>query len=619
MFFKKSSLAQIFFHDIKNKLGSVKFSLSMLKNPNISTKQKESLLNSLLITVDKAIDVFQDFIETEKFKKARFLKTEKLDLKDLIREILNEFELDIERKKIDVFPNLKSCIIKTNREWLKKALSNIIHNSIKYNTENGKIFIETERQKKGFLITVKDSGVGMDEEEKRNLFKKHRTSGKEHGTGIGLNMSKAVIESFGGAIAFNSAKNTGSVFFIYIPKNSKQVRLKKLAAALSSFTVILFLGADYFLCLIPLKTKISKTPTSVVYELQNGVRAISDKNDEIKITAYRNLFNTRSRTKFIIKKADINIDTASNRITVVANGKTIKNRGTEFETVVKKDFFATSVYQGEIESENNKVKENEGIIYKNENMLKEILPPKIKKITIDTTKGTAVVSWESRYHNFTIVFSKDEHLKKTPVFKYKTAKKTFNADFLQDGKWYVSVQNEKDFLYSKPAVSSFVSLGNYVKALKAYKNGGFDLAETYLDTSLHTIGHDSYKPYILKTKILMKKREFSEALKYAKTACSFSKNETVLYYTALLYYKTKKYDESINILKNMKKNATTYSLLAYDYYEKGDFRHAKTYLYKTLELNADNRKALEYMINIQKKEKNNFLLKYFESKIKETE
>ena len=414
---KKEPFAHVFFHDIKNKLGSVKFSISMLKNPKISELQKEKLLNSLLFTIEKTIDIFQDFIETERFKQAKFLKNEKIDLAKLIEEIIQELQIDIERKNLHVIVSLKEAeFIKTNKEWLKKALFNIIHNGIKYNKDNGDLFIRISKEKNGYLLTIRDTGIGMSEEEKKQVFKKYYTSGKEHGTGIGLNMSKAVIESIGGAIVIESKKGVGSKFFIYLPKTAKQIKIKQLATALSAFILFLFITVDYFYCLIPQKIEKKISNNIVIFKLQNNVVARVNKNDKLEISAYRNIFNTNSRTKFILQKTNIAINTASKPIEVIANGKIIKNKGTEFETIVDKNTLATSVYQGEIQAGKIKVSQNEGLIYKKNSLVKEKLPKKVSNIFIHTNNNqNIIVSWESPYKNFILTLSRDRNL---PMFLY---------------------------------------------------------------------------------------------------------------------------------------------------------------------------------------------------------
>jgi anti-sigma regulatory factor (Ser/Thr protein kinase) len=556
----------------------------------------------------------------ERYKKTKFLKHEKINLKELIEEIIEDLEIDIERKKINVYLNLYEAeYIKANKDWLKKALSNIIHNSIKYNIEKGDLFITVQKEKSGYLLTIKDTGVGMEDEEIKKIFKKYYTSGSEHGTGLGLNMAKTVIESIGGSIvSVVSEKNKGTEFFIYIPKTSKKVKIRQLATALSAVAIVTFFSLDYIYCLIPQTVKKTVSDNIIIYKLENNVIARTDKNDNIEIIAYKNLFNTKTRTKFILKKADAYINTASNPIEVIANGQKIKNHGTEFETITNKKTFATSVYKGEISTDKTLISQNEGIVNKNGHLIKEKLPSGVINVSIYEDKNYNIhIVWDSPYSKFILTLAKDKSFKNAPIKKYSTAKRTITIDNLNDGKWYVAIQSSKDNLFSLPNIKSFLTLKNYEKALQAYNNKDFTLANTLVDISLSTVNNDSYKPYLLKAKILYKTDNLQEALSFAKRADSITSNDKTKYMLARIFYKMKKYDDSLKELNKMK--TKHYELYAFNYYNKKDYKKAKKYLYKTLEKNPKNKKALEYMIEIQKKENNKFLLQYFQNQLKEIE
>ena len=81
---------------------------------------------------------------------------------------------------------------------------------------------------------------GISKEEITKIFKKYYTTDKKEGSGIGLNLTKVVIEKLGGSIAVESKEKEGTSFFIYLPKTAKIIRIKRLAAALSTVTIVLF-------------------------------------------------------------------------------------------------------------------------------------------------------------------------------------------------------------------------------------------------------------------------------------------------------------------------------------------------------------------------------------------
>lgn len=608
---------ETFVHDLKNKLTAIKFSLSLLKNPHISEEDKKLLLDKAIVTTDKSVDMLSDFLELERYKNEKFLSSQKINFTQLIDEIIDELSLDIKAKKIEVkkiYPQEKIYII-ANEKWLKKAILNILHNAVKYNKENGKVYIKIEPAKRGIVLMIKDTGIGLDEAEKQNIFKKFYTKGNG-GSGIGLTMASAVIESLGGKIQIDSEKEIGTAFYIFLPKTAKSVKIKKLALALSSFILAAFFVYDYYFCVFSQKIVKEISDNNVIYKLQNGVTAVAGINDKIKIIAKRNLLATRFKTEFILKKSDIKIDTNSQPIKVVANGIKLKNHGTQFETVTDKKKFATSVYKGEIEAQKKEIKQNEGIIKSGNKLFVQDLPEKIKDIAVITEKtGNVKIYWESPYKKFRLMFSPSEKFDTKPLYEYYTKKRHFTVDDIPDGLWFVSVQNIKDSLYSVPSVKSFIYLKTYLKAKKAFNTGNFELALSLVNKSLKTIQNASYKPYLLKAQILNLYDEYGKAVEFALKAYKLNKNKKTAYVLSKTYFNQKKYKKALEILNAMPESPKKFKLEGLIYYNLNNYKKAKKYLFKVLETNPDDKETIRILLKIFKKEHNKFMIHVFENKL----
>jgi len=221
---EKKDLKKALFHDMKNKLLTIKFNLYLVLNKPIDEEKKEELLNKVLITTDQVLDIVQDILDYEKYQAKKFKKYSTFNLVELIDEIIDELELDAKRKNIKIlFVKPKEILnIKANKEWLKKALFNILHNSIKYNKKDGRVIINFHIEKNGYILIIKDTGKGISIEEREKIFKKYYTTDNNTGTGIGLNLAKTIIENLGGTIVVKSEKEKGSAFYIYLPKMPKR-------------------------------------------------------------------------------------------------------------------------------------------------------------------------------------------------------------------------------------------------------------------------------------------------------------------------------------------------------------------------------------------------------------
>lgn len=112
-------------------------------------------------------------------------------------------------------------LINTDRIKLKQVLLNLISNAIKYNKHGGKVTIRTEVNSDDFIkISIHDTGIGLNEKQQEMLFQSYNRVGAEattiEGTGIGLVITKQIVELMGGEIGLSSTSGVGSTFWLTI-------------------------------------------------------------------------------------------------------------------------------------------------------------------------------------------------------------------------------------------------------------------------------------------------------------------------------------------------------------------------------------------------------------------
>ncbi len=122
----------------------------------------------------------------------------------LIGSIIGEFKTIYSEKIFTVHGNAE---LRCDKEWLSQAIGNVIKNACEHTSENGKINVSVDNNEKSVIITVADNGGGVDETEIPLLFNRfHRTkNAKPQSTGIGLAITKAIVEKHHGTVA---AENT---------------------------------------------------------------------------------------------------------------------------------------------------------------------------------------------------------------------------------------------------------------------------------------------------------------------------------------------------------------------------------------------------------------------------
>ena len=142
------------------------------------------------------------------------LKKQRFSLNDIIQSVLTDYQrlVDSSKVRLAMTPNDDIAIVEGDKERLTQVLDNILSNAIKF-TEEGKITVTLdlmkEKDKQNVVVSVKDTGSGIDSEILPRLFTRFVTK-SDRGTGLGLYISKGIIEAHGGKIwAENNLKEMG--------------------------------------------------------------------------------------------------------------------------------------------------------------------------------------------------------------------------------------------------------------------------------------------------------------------------------------------------------------------------------------------------------------------------
>ena len=125
----------------------------------------------------------------------------------------------------DCNESLEHCALTQDKRWLGEAIINVLDNAIKYSPEHSKITIRLQKRTGFVRIEIEDQGIGIPQSEYHKIFQRfYRGTAPEvrekSGTGIGLYLSRQIIEQHGGTITVASGKvRKGSTFLIQLPEN----------------------------------------------------------------------------------------------------------------------------------------------------------------------------------------------------------------------------------------------------------------------------------------------------------------------------------------------------------------------------------------------------------------
>ena len=206
-------------HEIKNPLTPMKLSLQYLQKSiaNKSPNVEELTANVAKTLVEQIEHLNQIAGEFSQFANIGNPKNEVVDLNEVIKLVTQLHSID-DRIHIDLSPDLKPVKVNADRTHLNRLFTNLILNAMQAIPAERNVQINIDEEIKGntVLIKVKDNGNGIDEALQAKIFTPNFTT-KTSGTGLGLAMSKGIVEQAKGKIWFETEAGVGTTFFVELP------------------------------------------------------------------------------------------------------------------------------------------------------------------------------------------------------------------------------------------------------------------------------------------------------------------------------------------------------------------------------------------------------------------
>ena len=208
-------------HEIKTPLAAIQNYSSLLCSDNISDDERREYANLISDSAGRLTSLITNILRLNRLENQRIRPLEEtFDLSRQLTECLLGFESVWEEKSIEIEPDIEDGImVRSDRELLSIVWNNLLSNAFKFTEQGGCIGIALHRQNDHAVVTVRDSGCGMDQETVRHIFDKFYqgdTSHSTQGNGLGLALVKRVIDITGGEITVKSAPGEGSTFTVKI-------------------------------------------------------------------------------------------------------------------------------------------------------------------------------------------------------------------------------------------------------------------------------------------------------------------------------------------------------------------------------------------------------------------
>ena len=213
-------------HELKTPVTAIVASAGLLLE-ELSVKPQSPLIR-LTETIIRAIDKLEARL-TELLDMARIgimafdLNLELLDIRPMLQNVLNELESTINEnnQSVSVDPPASVPLVLADPQRLEQILTNLVTNAIKFSGDYGKVQIKMRREEDRLVVSVKDNGPGISREEQERIFQPYYRVEADRqrfpGLGLGLALSKQLVDKHGGSLGVESTPGKGSTFFFSLP------------------------------------------------------------------------------------------------------------------------------------------------------------------------------------------------------------------------------------------------------------------------------------------------------------------------------------------------------------------------------------------------------------------
>jgi len=215
-------------HELRTPLNAIIGFAELIQSEKIGAlnNEQQEYLGDILVSSKYLLQLIDDVLDLSKIEAGRLeFRPEEVDVAQLVKDVVNVLEGLREKKKLYLTTSIdkesQRAFIYPSR--FKQIIYNYLSNAIKFTPEYGSIEVRIISDKDNLRLEVEDNGIGIKEEDLNKLFIEFNQldsliSKKYPGTGLGLSLTKHIVEAQGGNVGVKSTFGKGSVFYAVLPK-----------------------------------------------------------------------------------------------------------------------------------------------------------------------------------------------------------------------------------------------------------------------------------------------------------------------------------------------------------------------------------------------------------------
>lgn len=213
-------------HQTKTPIANILLYAQLLSEQKLPDESKDCVV-ALSTQAEKLSFLIASLIKTSRLEAGIItLNPKKRQVNALLQSVKRQITPKAERKQIKLLFTESSEFAIFDEKWTAEALYNLVDNGVKYTPEQGEIHISVTPYQLFLRIDIKDTGIGIAEEEQANIFSRFyrsKTVNETEGVGIGLYLAREIISGEGGYIKVKSTLGKGSMFSVFLPMESEKV------------------------------------------------------------------------------------------------------------------------------------------------------------------------------------------------------------------------------------------------------------------------------------------------------------------------------------------------------------------------------------------------------------